>query len=214
MRERRVKWVIALAVVLSGIWFMGVMYVMTYKPEVYNAPGVVVVPSPVASPMSTIRSYTPTRSRAIYKPVLYGYNALRKNIPNVPMQSMRIRTTSSAQVHSVGGGGNGSVGMGGSHGGSSRGIIYSTASVAMPQTNFIAMASSRQMAEPAATQAPSMARVASAPRHAPGPPNIDDLPDEHQLTEQPIGDGLWFLLLLAIGYIVKQMTRRSAGHLF
>ena len=38
MRSTRIKWVIALAVVVSGIWFMGVFYVLTYKPDVYIAP--------------------------------------------------------------------------------------------------------------------------------------------------------------------------------
>jgi hypothetical protein len=72
------------------------------------------------------------------------------------------------------------------------------------------------MAAPEASEAPSMATT-TGPRHAPGPPDIGggDLPGDHQLTEQPVGDGLWILLLLAIGYMIaKQMTRRSAGHLF
>ena len=216
MRSTRIKWVIALAVVVSGIWFMGVFYVLTYKPDVYIAPGTIGGSLPTAAPvMKSIPTYRPSRAHNVYRPARYGAQRAQRPAA-VPMQSMRIRTTSSAQVHSIGGGGNGGGASSSGASSSQRGIIYSTASVAMPQTNFLALASSRQMAAPEASEAPSMATT-TGPRRAPGPPDIGggDLPGDHQLTEQPVGDGLWILLLLAIGYMIaKLMTRRSAGHLF
>lgn len=211
MRSTRIKWVIALAVAVSGIWFMGVMYVLTYNPEVYVNPGIVGsnLPSVSAPVMKPITTYTPSRMRGTYRPVHYGTSRVQRP-SSLPMQSMRIRTTSSAEVHSVGGGGNGG---GYSSGGSSqRGIVYSTASVAMPQTNFIAMASTRQMAAPEATEAPSMAKLASGPRRAPGPPNPGgggDLPGEHQLTEQPVGDAVLPLMMLLTLYCAVRVYRRK-----
>ena len=89
----------------------------------------------------------------------------------------------------------------------------------MPMTSFLTMADRRQVAKPEAKEAPQMARLAVAPMHAPGPPTIggeDPLPGDQQLVEheQPLGDGLWILLLMAVGYVIaKQMTRQKAGHL-
>jgi hypothetical protein len=214
MRSTRIKWVIALAVAVSGIWFMGVMYVLTYKPDVYVAPGNVGANLPTSAPvMPTINSYTPSRARNIYRPANYGAHRTQRPA-SVPMQSMRIRTTSSAQVHSIGGGGNG--GGGAVSGGSSshRGIVYSTASVAMPQTNFLALASTRQMAAPEASEAPSMASMASISgmRRAPGPPTPGggELPDEHQLTEQPVGDAVLPLMMLVMLYCAVRVYRRKS----
>lgn len=209
MRSTRVKWVIALAVAVSGIWFMGVMYVLTYKPDVYVAPGNVGANLPAAAPsVPTISTYKPSLSRNIYRPAQYG--APRPQRPAVPMQSMRIRTTSSAQVYSIGGGGGGNSGGAGASGGSSsRGIVYSTASVAMPQTSFLAMASTRQMAEPEASEAPSMASTVG-PRRAPGPPTGEP-PSEHQITEQPVGDAVLPLMLLLMAYCGYIFYRRKSA---
>jgi hypothetical protein len=69
----------------------------------------------------------------------------------------------------------------------------------MPVTTFVSVASSRQMAQPEAQEAPEVAQVLA--RKAPGPPNpTDPLDEQHQLVEQPIGNALWLLLLMAIGY--------------
>ena len=208
MRSTRVKWVIALAVVLSGLWLMGVFYVMTYKPEVYNNPGIVTTaPIPSSTPsMSPARTFSPMRSHSAYR-TAYTPTVRRTHLPSIPMQSTGgLYLTSSAQPHSVGGGGNAGIytTTGGSS--SSRGIQYSS-SMAMPQTNFVAMASSRQMAEPEAQHAPMMARLAG--RNAPGPPNPPQpLDPEHQLVEQPVGDAVWPLLLLALAYMLVRSYKR------
>ena len=210
MRSTRVKWVIAFAVVISGIWFMGVVYVLTYKPDVYIAPGNVGANLPTVAPvMKTITTYTPLRQRSTYTPARYGQRSQRPAA--VPMQSMRIRTTSSAQMHSVGGGGNGGGGSVSGGSASQRGIIYSTASVALPQTNFLALAESRQMAAPEASEAPMMANT-TGPRRAPGPPDIGggDLPGDHQLTEQPVGDAVLPLMMLIMVYCGFIIYRRKS----
>ncbi|MBQ2190646.1 MAG: hypothetical protein II605_02295 [Paludibacteraceae bacterium] len=218
-KKERTKWVIALAVAVSGVWLMGVAYVLSYKPEVYVNPGTVTTNVPaIYSPESTpIKVYTPIRSLSRFR-ASYSVSTLRhSHMPSLPMQSIgRIYTTSSAQVHSVGGGGNGGV-YTTSHGNtSSRGIQYSEGgNAAMPQTNFIAMASSRQMAAPEASYAPQMARLASGPNNAPpGPPNPpgDDgpLPGDHQLVEQPVGDALLELALLALAYALARTYKKRA----
>ena len=94
-----------------------------------------------------------------------------------------------------------------SHGSSSRGITTGGGSVAMPVTTLVSVASSRQMAQPEAQEAPEVAHVLA--RKAPGPPNIDGpLPDENQLVEQPIGNAVWPLLLLAIGYAAYRQDKK------
>ena len=53
MRSTRVKWVIALAVVTCAVWLVGVMYVISYKPEVHINPGTVATSVPaIYSPNS------------------------------------------------------------------------------------------------------------------------------------------------------------------
>jgi hypothetical protein len=71
----------------------------------------------------------------------------------------------------------------------------------MPTTNFLALASTRSVAAPGATDAPQMASLASAPRRAPGPPVIDGpLDRENQLIEKlPIGKP-WVMLLMIVAY--------------
>ena len=82
----------------------------------------------------------------------------------------------------------------------------------MPLATFTAMASTREVAPPEAKQAPQMARMAVAPLHAPGPPNPGgggDLPGEHQLVEQPVGDAILPLLMLLGVYCGILLIRRN-----
>jgi hypothetical protein len=74
----------------------------------------------------------------------------------------------------------------------------------MPMTNFLALADARQMATPEAADAPSMARLASEPRQAPGPPTGPTDPD-HQLIEQPIGEP-WILAIMALLYAIGRFV--------
>ena len=196
--KTRTKWVIALAVVVGGIWLLGVFYVLSYKPDVYVNPGAIVSSSsPVATPIQPGR-YNPIMSHDGFirhtpyiQPTSYNGNA-----PEATMQpSYGLYMTSNANTHSIGGGGNSTYGMYSSHSSSSRGIIYSTTGV--PTTNFLALASNRKMANPEASDAPQMAHL--APRNAPGPPDLggETPPTDHQLVEQPLSDGIWILMMAA-----------------
>ena len=68
------------------------------------------------------------------------------------------------------------------------------------------------MASPEAQAAPQMARIASGPNNAPpGPPNIDGpLDPSVQLVEQPIGDALLPLALLALAYALARTYKKRA----
>lgn len=214
MKNRRTKWVIALAVVVGGIWLLGVFYVLSYKPDVYINPGVVVsAPSPIAlpaQPAGTRRtvSISPAHHPSLVQPVPHIYSAH-------PMPTYQgLHATSGAQVHSVGGGGgNYAYGSGSQGSSSARGISYSSAGVTMPATNFVALASQREVSQPAASEAPQMARMAASPRTTPGPspPNPPQpLDDDHQLVEHPVGDALLPLLLMALAYACV-LLRRCKG---
>lgn len=214
MRSTRVKWVIALAVVTSAVWLVGLMYVISYKPEVHINPGTVATSVPaIYSPNSNpIKVYTPLRARSHH--FTYSPTLRTTHMPSASMHSTGgLFLTSKAQVHSVGGGNGNTNGVyTTSHGNTSnRGIQYSTASATMPQTNFLAVASSRQMADPQAANAPQMAKLASGPNHAPGPPNpTGPLDPNNQLVEHaPIGDALIPLLLFALAFGAYRLIRNK-----
>ena len=219
-KEFRKRMVIAVVVLICGVALMGLIYIANNKPFIYISPGIVTSAPTMGVP--TIESVRMNRTLRPYVPshtVSYTQQTHPMFGLTLPMQGMRgIHETSRARMQSIGGGNSGGSGMStGSRGRSSRGsgVQYGGGgSVAMPMTSFIAMADTRQVAKPAAKEAPQMARLAVAPMHAPGPPNVTP-PDEHQLVEQqPIGDGVWMLLLMAVGYVIaKQMTRQKAGHL-
>lgn len=215
MRSTRIKWVIALAVVLSGLWLMGVMFVLSYQPETYVHPGTVVTaPAPTYTPTTrSNRSFSPIRRQSTYHTTYAPVNRRSSSLPSVAMRSTsRLYTTSSAQQHEVGSGWNTGTYSGSQNQSSARGIHYSNYNAVMPQANFIAIASTRQMASPEAQAAPQMARIASGPNNAPpGPPNIDGpLDPSVQLVEQPIGDALLPLALLALAYALARTYKKRA----
>lgn len=210
MKYFRIQLLMAFIVFVCGVSLMGLVYVVFNKPEKVNTPGVVVTSSsPVAAPVYPISPRVNLVSPSLihhtpYVVPMVGY----QETPVAAIPSTRgLYATSSAQVHSVGGGGSGGYGIATtSHSSSSRGIGQSSGTVAMPKTNFVALASSRSMASPEAQDAPQMASV--APRHAPGPPDVTPTED-HQLIEHPVGDALWPLLLLALGYVAVIRIGRS-----
>jgi len=214
MKKFRIQLVIAVVVFVCGVSLCGLIYIIGNKPVVYVSPGIVRAPSPTASPVGQV---TPP----YWKSDVLNHNYAVQSTSSIAhpsawsgTSSYRMFETSSATSHSVGGGGNGYGIAMTSHGSSSRGISYSSrGSVTMPVTSFVAVASSRQVAEPEAQEAPEIAHVSS--RRAPGPPNVTPT-DENQLVEHPIGDALWPLLMMAIGYVLirKRMTRKIAGHFF
>ena len=214
MKRFRIQLVIAGIVFICGVSLMGLVYILFNKPEVYINPGILVsAPSPVAMPVQP----TWLRSPMFARPGSHSYSTqTMKNqhtSPAMPSCTGGLYMTSGAQVHSIGGGGGNGYGIATTSGGSSgRGIRSTASSVAMPATTFIALASQRRIAEPAASEAPQMARLASRPFHAPGPPSGPVQPgqDGHQLVEPPVGDAAIPLILFALGYIVYRRKRLAA----
>jgi|GEM_PF-1801229 len=210
MRNFRIRILLAVIVLICGVSLIGFVYILLNRPTDPITPGIVVThPSPVATPVQpvTIKDNLFTimpRYHSTYTPT---YSSARQSAPT-NTSSFRIHTTSSATVQHVGGGGNG-YGIATSTGNSSagsRGIVYNGAPT-MPAANFVALASSRQVAEPAASEAPQMASL--APRRAPGPPTTTDLPDENQLVEQPVGDAVLPLAIIAMLYAVGCFLNRK-----
>ena len=207
MKAFRIQIVIAVVVLICGVSLMGLVYMINNKPIRYVTPGVIVTaPSPVATPIQPISSGISRFTRTNYHPHYTTPVMSRPTLPNVGSQPIQVFRTSKAQVQHAGGGGMGVAGAsnGQNNGSSSKGIQYSSATATMPMTNFLALADARQMATPEAADAPSMARLASEPRQAPGPPTGPTDPS-HQLIEQPIGEP-WILAIMALLYAIGRFV--------
>lgn len=213
MKRFRIQLVWALIVLICGVSLMGMVYLVFNKPEVYINPGIVVTqPSPVAEPAAPLAPRGGSAPQSMFHHTSYSYTYHSPETNSFTGTGKGLYLHSSAEVRSVGGGGNGAWATAGSSGsGSSRGIIYTQSTGAtMPMTSFVAVASTRQVSQPEAQEAPQMARMAS-PKRAPGPPTpTGPLPGEQQLVEHPIGDAVLPLLLLAIGYMVYRRKRLAA----
>lgn len=217
MKRFRIHLVLAASVLICGVSLMAAVYLLFNKPEVYINPGIVVSsPAPVANPVSPVTPRHIAGSYSLFRHTSYGYSSSYHASPSASSMpaTQGLYLHSSAEVHSVGGGSNGAWAAAGSSGsGSLRGIRYTQGGgVTMPMTSFLAVASTRQIAQPEAQEAPQMARMAS-PRRAPGPPTIIDLEEgqeNHQLVETPVGSTAIPLLLFAIGYIVYRRKRLAA----
>ena len=213
MKRFRIQLVWALIVLICGVSLMGLIYIVFNKPEVYINPGIVVTqPSPVAEPVAPMAPRGGSAPQSLFHHSSYSYTYHSPETNSFTGTGKGLYLHSGAEVHSVGGGGNGAWAAAGTSGSSSsRGIIYTQSTGAtMPMTSFVAVASTRQVSQPEAQEAPQMARMAS-PKRAPGPPNPPGpLPGEQQLVEHPIGDAVLPLLLLAIGYMVYRRKRLAA----
>lgn len=210
MKGFRIQLLIAFIVLVCCVSLIGLIYMISAKPVTYVTPGVVSVPSPVATPMRPV--YSAAKISA-HSSMMHHSPYTVPTLSHTPSSaaatsSFGLYMTSSAEVHSVGGGG----GIGivtTSQSASGHGINHNGA-VGMPVTNFVALAASRQIAQPEAQEAPQMASMASSPvRRAPGPPNPPGpLPEDHQLVEHPLGDAVLPMLLCAAVYGVCCMLYR------
>lgn len=202
-------------VFVLSISLMSAIYILGNKPYVYINPGITMsAPSPVGVP------YHP--GGFSYGSTGLGRHAVSTSYSMSAQPSMSenssfggIYLTSNARVHSVGGGGG--MAMTASHNSSSRrNVVSGGGAAAMPISSFIALASTRQVAPPAAEEAPQMAKL--APRHAPGPPQPPGgggggLPEDYQLVEHPIGEP-WILAIMAALYALARFMffkRRKAA---
>lgn len=149
-----------------------------------------VIATPVIPHQNITRHATPT-----YVPTHKSYSHAA---PSQGSSGWRITETSARRVQSYGGGGNsGQIVQ--TSGSTSRGGQQAVNNVA-PVTSFVALQSRQQLAEAGAAEAPHMAQMAALPvRRAPGPPNPPGpLPEDHQLVEHPLPDGMLTLLIMAI----------------
>ena len=217
MKRFRIQLVIAGIVLVCGVSLMGLVYIVFNKPETYITPGIVTSNSaPSEVQLATTNTSTLQENYPPHAAVQYPSKTYKGSRPMAQSSMHELYLTSDVQVHMVGGGYAHHASSETSHSASSashsssRGVNYSTTGASMPITNFVALASQRQVAAPESQEAPQMAHLASSnPRHAPGPPNTGDDPGgldpHHQL---PIGEGTWWLLLLALGYAAVKMRRK------
>ena len=202
--NRNKKIVIGVGILFAGLWVMLVMYVLAesqkYTPEVH--PGVVEVHS--ASPTgggAPAATYTPHHMTELLIHSSQATHPWSYITPKAAMSStsspfMRLYETSSASVHSVGGGtAGGGIATTNGQSGSDRGIR-----VGGSYGSMLALASSVPMAFPGATQPAEVAHVTEAPGHN----NMrvrKVIVDPFDPFVDPIGDVAWGLMaLLATAY--------------
>lgn len=202
-QQTRIRLVLAGVVLICGVSLMALVYLIINKPVTEVKPTIVVsTPSPVAVPVMNNQNMLFRRDRfSIHYTPYNATNPYRWGASS-SQTPLKVYTTSSGTVHSVGGGGNGAVYTFATTPHSSQRGIQQQGVV--PVTTFVAMASSRQVSAPAAEEAPQMAHLVSYdPRRAPGPPDLggDDLPGDHQLVETPVGNGILIMFLFALLYL-------------
>lgn len=215
MKKFRIRIVLAGVVLLCGVSLMALVYLMLNKPVDEVTPGILVTrPSPVASPlhgyppaMKSMPSAFRGKSSVSPSPVVVPHASTR-TVASAPVKGLYL--TSTATPHSVGGGGGAIAATSSSHGSSGRGISYSGVAATMPITSFTAMASSRQMAAPEEQRAPEMAHLAAPGHRAPPPPDIPDLPGEHQLVDQPVGSPAILFIMVILYSIIRKKSRKSS----
>ena len=124
-----------------------------------------------------------------------------RTVPSSGASSYIVYETSSTSAH-TGGSGSGN-GMANSwNNGNSRNISYGG--------NMVALSSSLALAAPGATQANDIAKVAAAPeRRGAGPRRVDQNNKPGGPFDDPIGDALLPLALLACAYFLIRATRKK-----
>lgn len=211
MKRFRIQLLIAGIVLICGVSLMGLIYILFNKPFVAYVPNVSVsAPSPVAVPHIPYRSSFPSKGGNIAtrsQSDIHVTNSMA--MPSV--SPYLVVQLSDARMTNIGNGFGGGVGMGSSSGSRRSSHSSATASVGVPMTTFVAIAATRQVAEPEAANAPAMAKTASAPLTAPGPPNPSGpLDPNDQLIEHlvPVGDAMMPMLLLVAVYCATRVYRR------
>ena len=206
---------IALIVLASGISLVRVIYLVIQSqrmPVITEIP--VSQPSLVAMPHLPFRGHAPLQTVAV-APIPTNRGKTESIVAMPSSGAFGLVRLSNARVTNIGSGTGVQAGYSvstTSNSSSRRGISYSSATgVTMPMTTFVAMATARQVAQPAAAEAPAMARMASGPRNAPSPPVIESpLPEDNQLVEhpEPLGDILLPLMIMGLGYCAVVMSRK------
>ncbi len=137
--------------------------------------------------------------------------APKHNFQSPNSGALRVHTTSSATVKTIGGGGGGGAAGGG--GGSSTSITGAGSAFAVSTSNMVlstaAWTSSRSLTAANTMAAEAQVIEATAQEHAakPGIKKVNGYPDIP--FPDPVGDGIWILLALAAAYIVVIIYRRK-----
>lgn len=210
MRHFKLQLIIAFIVLLLGTALISFVYMLSKADDpTVHAGYVLTSPSPTAVPLIPRKSISHTRSyESTNASRQYTQSSATQlnNMLALPVNGLyttsghKVNIVTNADVNSP---------ISFTHSSKRRGVNNSAINI-MPVTSFIAMATTREIASPGAQDAPQMASM--APRRAPGPPTVtdDDLNEENQLVEQPIGAS-WVLLLFALAYLIKAVIKREKG---
>ena len=218
--NRKKKVVLGVGIAACGLWLVLIMYFMMggNKDNSVAQPGMVAVRSvsPVATPS------TPARFSYAYKSPLRHSVAVPTPqwsiLPAASMGStsgsMHIYQTSSATVHSVGGGGSGGFGFATTSGHSSQGRGVSYTSVSYSGAIYVPIASNALTPVGASEAGDVSQQKLGAPQQRVRTTNDgeypEDRPDPVEDEDTPIGDITWGLMLvLTIGWGVRGHRRRQ-----
>jgi|GEM_PF-4679441 len=172
----------------------------------------VVIVERTSSPAKSAFPMIQSTYRSPFAPTVYSHPSENSTLatPTSPAPVAGLWKTSSAKVTVINSAGIGNTSYTQSSSSSSqRGIGSSFVSSVAPVTSFVAMANTREIASPGATEAPQMAEIQSAPRRGPGPPDIIDLPTDEQL---PVGSPLCLVALVFCYTIYLFLQKNRVKH--
>jgi len=217
-KQQRKRFAICVLIVFGGVWLLLLMSVLlsSKEPKVFvTGPGVSFPPKVFTTPATDYRaprlSFKSVVRHNQYVHASSSYNGAA--MPKATMSStsaIKVYTTSSATVNNVGSGNATS----GGNAVSSTSIVSRVQSSAIAYTGAIYVPTLRNAVTPVgATQA---AEVTSSRSALPSRRTTDDgqLPGYNEDPEPdeeivPIGNGLWALLLLALGYGAVLLRRKG-----
>lgn len=208
MKRTRAIGLSLLLISFLGISVVSVVHVILHYSQKAETYVYVSAPSPMPSapliPMQSIRhsfggSYSATNTSSAYmRPA-----TITSSVTSAPLVRL-----SDADVHTIGLGSAVAPAASMTSTTTRHQSAAPSASVTMPvTTSLYALASTRPVASPGATEAPQMARIQAEPRHAPGPPDIPgDLPIDKQL---PIGSPLTLILFLGLYMLIRKKQQKT-----
>lgn len=221
--ERNKRLVIAGSVVVGILWTLLACYALFGNKEsqgaITSGPVVVHAPSPTGGG-APVATYTPPRSKIALPHPDYVSRTTASSLSSTPAfsgASMRIHETSSATIHTIGGGGNGS-GIGGGANGNSgtsssaRGIhstaLAYTGAIYVPTPHTaLTVVGAKEAGEVVQEKMGITLRRQTDDGTLPG---YNDDPVEDEDEDTPIGDVTWgLMLLLTIGWCVRVHRKRQ-----
>lgn len=201
-RHRRNRaWVISVCALLLINSAIGIYFIVSV-PKGGNS--VVAPPAPVHVGSPTVVATPNIEHRELTRHITPTYTPQTKPqnwaAPSNNGSVWRVVQTSDRRMQSYGGGAERGQQTNGTTQKSGQNVNNNIA----PVTSFVALQARKQLADAGAMEAPQMAQMAALPtRKAPGPPNPPGpLPDDHQLVEHPLPDGMLTLLIMAIVFAI------------